>query len=106
VRLVTLPPATLPPQITVLNVVYRPLPFPISEAEGQASSSSGKGGAAAAEPIKEDTRLKNRVLDLRWDVTHYAHTYHTPCHGMITDSFMPGTQGRGRVGTHIPILGS
>jgi hypothetical protein len=55
-------------QVTVLNVVSRPLPFPISDAEGQASSSSsGKGGPGpGAEPIKEDTRLKNRVLDLRY----------------------------------------
>ncbi|GIL93066.1 hypothetical protein Vretimale_19099 [Volvox reticuliferus] len=38
--------------VEILNVVSRPLPFPISEAEEQ-------------EPPKEDTRLRNRVLDLR-----------------------------------------
>ncbi|KAG2453188.1 hypothetical protein HYH02_002512 [Chlamydomonas schloesseri] len=38
--------------VEILNVVSRPLPFPISEAEEQ-------------EAPKEDTRLKNRVLDLR-----------------------------------------
>ena len=38
--------------VDILNVVTRSLPFPISEAEEQ-------------EPPKEDTRLKNRVLDLR-----------------------------------------
>ncbi|KAG2485593.1 hypothetical protein HYH03_015657 [Edaphochlamys debaryana] len=38
--------------VDVLNVVTRPLPFPVSEAEEQ-------------EPPKEDTRLKHRVLDLR-----------------------------------------
>ncbi|GLI62306.1 hypothetical protein VaNZ11_004913 [Volvox africanus] len=38
--------------LEILNVVTRPLPFPISEAEEQ-------------EPPKEDTRLRNRVLDLR-----------------------------------------
>ncbi|GIL66265.1 hypothetical protein Vafri_19876 [Volvox africanus] len=38
--------------VEILNVVTRPLPFPISEAEEQ-------------EPPKEDTRLRNRVLDLR-----------------------------------------
>ncbi|EFJ50305.1 hypothetical protein VOLCADRAFT_58252 [Volvox carteri f. nagariensis] len=40
--------------VDILNVVTRPLPFPISEAEEQ-------------EPPREDTRLKNRVLDLRWE---------------------------------------
>ncbi|GLC42021.1 hypothetical protein PLESTF_000111700 [Pleodorina starrii] len=38
--------------VDILNVVTRPLPFPISEAEEQ-------------EQPKEDTRLRNRVLDLR-----------------------------------------
>lgn len=38
--------------VEVLNVVTKPLPFPVSEAE-------------ETEAPKEDTRLKNRVLDLR-----------------------------------------
>ncbi|KAL6761701.1 aspartyl-tRNA synthetase [Haematococcus lacustris] len=42
-------------QVVVLNTVTRPLPFPVSEAEA----------AGLREPIKEDTRLRNRVLDLR-----------------------------------------
>ncbi|KAF5838998.1 tRNA synthetases class II-domain-containing protein [Dunaliella salina] len=40
-------------QITVLNPVSQLLPFPVSESE------------ALKEPIKEDTRMRNRVLDLR-----------------------------------------
>ncbi|GFR47627.1 hypothetical protein Agub_g9366 [Astrephomene gubernaculifera] len=38
--------------VQLLNVVSRPLPFPVSEAE-------------EAEPPREDTRLRHRVLDLR-----------------------------------------
>ncbi len=40
-------------QVTVLNVVSRSLPFPISESD-------------ESEQPKEETRLKHRVLDLRW----------------------------------------
>lgn len=39
--------------VTVLNTVSRSLPFPISE------------GEEGTEPLKEETRLKHRVLDLR-----------------------------------------
>jgi aspartyl-tRNA synthetase len=49
----TLLPCT--PQVTVLNAVSKPLPFPISDSEA----------SGMKEPIKEDTRLRNRVLDLR-----------------------------------------
>lgn len=42
-------------QVTVLNTVSKSLPFPISDSEA----------GSLKEPIKEDTRLKNRVLDLR-----------------------------------------
>lgn len=40
-------------EITVLNPVSQLLPFPVSESE------------VLKEPIKEDTRMRNRVLDLR-----------------------------------------
>lgn len=39
--------------VEVLNIVSRSLPFPVSEAE-------------EVEAPKEDTRLKHRVLDLRY----------------------------------------
>ena len=39
-------------QITILNVVTRSLPFPVSESD-------------EPEPPREETRLRHRVLDLR-----------------------------------------
>lgn len=40
-------------EVTVLNTVSRPLPFPVSPSEEQ-------------EDAREEVRLRHRVLDLRW----------------------------------------
>jgi aspartyl-tRNA synthetase len=42
--------------VDIINPVSRLLPFPVNEAEA----------AGLKEPVREETRLRNRVLDLRW----------------------------------------
>lgn len=41
--------------MTIINPVNQLLPFPVSESDA----------SSLKEPIKEDTRMRNRVLDLR-----------------------------------------
>ena len=51
--------------VTVLNTVTRPLPFPI-----------GDGEAGDAEAPREELRLRHRVLDLRRDFPSTASVWY------------------------------